>query len=228
MKKSQLNISEAVSTGWGYTKLNYPILIGSFAVLMAIGVAFAIIENIIGAMGAKSTALSVVGVLALATLVETVLRIGVQNLTSIGFTRIQLNILDNQPTKIGQLFHPEDVFWRYLGGSIVYGLIVIGGIILLIVPGVIWAIKYQFALPLIVDKKMGIMEAITKSGQMTKGYKGWLFGLAIVLGLINLAGLLALFIGLLITVPLTAMAQIWVYRQLLANESKTTIAAKTA
>lgn len=49
---------------------------------------------------------------------------------------------------------------------------------------------------------------------MTKGHKGWLFGFAIVLGLLNIAGFLAFGVGLLFTIPITIMAQIYVYRQL--------------
>ncbi len=45
-------------------------------------------------------------------------------------------------------------FLNYLVGSILYGLIVLGGLILLIVPGIIWAIKYSFFGYLIIDRDM--------------------------------------------------------------------------
>ncbi len=222
MNKTPITIKESISAGWQLTKSNYSILLASLAVLIAISIGLSIADNIITASSSNSPATSVIIALLLASLVVTVLRVGIQNLTSIGFTRIQLNILDKKPTKIGQIFNAENLFWRYLGTSIVYALIVIGGFILLIVPGVIWAIKYQFALPLVVDKKMKLSESLTKSGQITKGYKGWLFGLAIVLGLINIAGLLALGVGLLLTVPITVMSQIWVYRKLLNSNGSNT------
>lgn len=219
MNKTPITIKESISAGWQLTKSNYSILLASLAILMAISVGLSIADNIITASSSKSPATSVIIALLLASLVVTVLRVGIQNLTSIGFTRIQLNILDKKATSVSQLFNSENIFWRYLGTSIVYALIVIGGFILLIVPGVVWAIKYQFALPLVVDKKLSLGEAITKSGQITKGYKGWLFGLAIVLGLLNIAGLLALGVGLLLTIPITVMSQIWVYRKLLNSNS---------
>lgn len=222
MNKTPITIKESISAGWQLTKSNYSILLASLAVLIAISIGLSIADNIITASSSNSPATSVIIALLLASLVVTVLRVGIQNLTSIGFTRIQLNILDKKPTNIGQIFNAENLFWRYLGTSIVYALIVIGGLILLIVPGVIWAVKYQFALPLVVDKKMKLSESLTKSGQITKGYKGWLFGLAIVLGLINIAGLLALGVGLLLTVPITVMSQIWVYRKLLNNNGSNT------
>ena len=69
-------------------------------------------------------------------------------------------------------------------------------------------------MPLVVDKKLDITESIRKSGEITQGHKGWLFGFAIVLGLVNIAGALLLLVGLLVTIPLTTMAYIYVYRQL--------------
>lgn len=219
MKKSEPTIASTIQQAWRITLDNYSILIASLGVLFAISLAFAIIQNIISNMQTNGAAGAAIAVLALAALIEAVLRLGVQNLTSIGFTQIQLNVLDKKPSNVGLLFQPQGLFWRYLGGSIVYGLIILGGLILLIVPGIIWGLKYQFALPLIVDKKLTVKEAIHKSGQITMGKKGWLLGFVIVLGLINLAGLLALGLGLLITIPLTLIAHMWVYRQLLQNNN---------
>ncbi len=222
MENSKPTISQAISEGWQLTKSNYPILLGSFAILIGISIAFSIVDNITTVSKNNNPSTTVMLSLALASLVAAILRIGIQNLTSIGFTQIQLNILDKKPTGIGLLFNSENVFWRYLGTSIVYGLIILGGLILLIVPGIIWALKYQFALPLVIDKKMTLSESISKSGQITKGYKGWLLGFALVLGLINIAGFLALGVGLLFTIPLTAMSQIWVYRKLLGVSNSVT------
>lgn len=218
MKTTELTISNTIKQSWRITIDNYAILISSIGVLFAISLGFAIIQNIIAGMQSKGVAGVAVMVLGLASLVEVVLRLGVQNLTSIGFTQLQLNVLDKKPTKVGMLFQPEGLFWRYLGGSIVYGLIVLGGLILLIVPGIVWGLKYQFALPLIVDKKITVKEAIAKSGDITRGKKSWLLGFIIILGLINVVGFLALGFGLLLTIPLTSIAHMWVYRQLLQSK----------
>ena len=88
---------------------------------------------------------------------------------------------------------------------------------MLIVPGVIWAIKYQFFAYLIVDKKMGPWEAIQKSGEMTAGNKGNLFLLGLILALINIAGAICLLVGLFATIPTTMLAIVYVYRKLLGE-----------
>jgi hypothetical protein len=107
--------------------------------------------------------------------------------------------------------HP---FWRYVGGSVLTALIVIGGLILLIVPGIIFALRYMFVSYVIMDKKMRPMEALRESARITYGHKWDLFGFAILLLLLNILGFICLFVGLLVTVPLTWLAMVHAYRTL--------------
>lgn len=219
--KDKLTIADSLSQGWQKTKANLSILISSVLVLALISIVFSTVRNILGNTvktgDLSEPNLSLLVFFSIVSLVIFVVETAVQNLTSIGFTKIQLNILDNKKPKVSDLFKAHGLFWQYLATSILVGLIVLGGLLLLIVPGIIWLLKYQFAMPLVVDKKLDITEAIRTSGEMTKGHKGWLFGLAIVLMLVNIVGALLLLVGLLVTVPLTAMTYIYVYRQLSAN-----------
>ena len=91
------------------------------------------------------------------------------------------------------------------------------GFILLIVPGIIWAIKYQFAQYLVIDKGYKPIEAIKKSGQITKDAKWSLLLLGLLSGLINVLGAIALVVGLFATVPTTMVAKAFVYRKLLEH-----------
>lgn len=236
MKDIPLTLSNALGNGWQKAIKHYWVLFGALALLLAIMLGFNMLDlitNILGSVGRNlddsgggQAALTFVALFL--SLGFTVARYAVQNLTSIGLTRIQLNILDEQKASVGQLFQANGVFWQYLGATILYALIVVGGLLLLIVPGIIWAIKYQFAPMLVVDKKMGPVDALKRSGVITKGHKGWLLGYGIVLFFINLAGLLALLVGLVLTVPWTMMASIWVYRKLETSIETTKTAVATA
>lgn len=219
---NQLTISNAVSTGWQKTKNNYSVLILSFLVLASISAAFSLVRSFpsfVATIAKDSSGIALITFILFAFLSPLlfVAELAINNLTGIGFIKIQLNILDNKKAQVSDLFKANGVYWQYLATSILVGLIVIGGLLLLIVPGIIWLLKYQFAMPLVVDKKLDITEAIRTSGEITKGHKGWLFGFAIVLGLINIAGALLLLVGLLVTIPLTAMAYMSVYRRLAEN-----------
>jgi uncharacterized membrane protein len=93
----------------------------------------------------------------------------------------------------------------------------LGGLILLIIPGIIWAIKFSLCFYFVIDKGLGPIEALKASSRTTMGIKWQLFGFGILCGLINFLGLLCLFIGGFATYPTVLVANVLVYRQLLAQ-----------
>lgn len=75
----------------------------------------------------------------------------------------------------------------------------------------------MFFAGLVVDKGLDPIEALKRSFQITAG-KFWdlLLFVLIMLG-INILGILCLGVGLLITLPLTSLALIYIYRKLEAK-----------
>ena len=140
-----------------------------------------------------------------------------QIIVKMGMIKITLDVADKDEANLNTLFSCTQLLGKFIIGSIVYGLIVMAGFILFIIPGIIWAIKYQFFAYLIIDKNMDPMEAIKKSGEMTAGNKGKLFWLGILFFLINLVGALCLLLGLFATIPTTMVAMAYVYRKLLGE-----------
>ena len=134
-----------------------------------------------------------------------------------GTIKITLDVLDKGETNLKTLFSYSHLLVKFILGAILYGLIVLGGLILLIVPGIIWAIKYQFFAYLIVDKNLSPMKAIKKSGEITAGKKGKLFLLGLLFALINIIGAICLFVGLFVTIPTTMIAWAYVYRKLMGE-----------
>ena len=132
----------------------------------------------------------------------------------IGLINITLKLLDNKKPKYKDLFYYKPIV-NYFLASLLEGLSVIGGFILLIIPGIFFALRLQFTCYLIVDKNLGPVEAVKTSWKITKGNAWNLFFLGILLGLINILGLLCLIVGLFVTVPLTMLATTFVYRKLL-------------
>jgi hypothetical protein len=68
------------------------------------------------------------------------------------------------------------------------------------------SISYSFAIPLVIGQKMEFWPAMETSRKLIGQQWFAMFGFLFVLGLINLAGALACFLGLLITVPFTSCA----------------------
>ena len=139
---------------------------------------------------------------------------------SLGLIKIALRFINNEKGEFSDIFSQYALFFNYLLAGIIYYAIVIIGLILFIIPGIIWGVKYQFFTYFIVDKKAGPIEALKKSAEITKGAKWNLFIFGILLGFINLAGALCFAVGLFITIPITMIAQVFVYRKLLSYIEK--------
>lgn len=133
---------------------------------------------------------------------------------TIGLINISLSFIDTSTGNLKQLYSKTRLLGKYILGNILYGLIVFAGILLLIIPGIIWAIKYQFFGYLIIDQNLKPTQALKTSSQLTQGKKRRLFWLTILLFLFNLLGTLPVFLGLLITIPMSSLVMAHVYRQL--------------
>ena len=128
--------------------------------------------------------------------------------------RIALDVTDGNKATFESIQKVIPLIGKALITQILYGVIVVIGFFLLIIPGFIWAIKYQFAIYFIVDKNMSPFEALEASGKITKGEKWHLFFFGLALGIVVLVGLILLGIGLLVAVPVAIVAPAYVFRQL--------------
>jgi uncharacterized membrane protein len=127
---------------------------------------------------------------------------------------MSLRFVDDERGELVDLFAKIPLIIPYLIASIVVAVIVMVGFILLIIPGIYLALRLQFFGWAIVDKDLGPFAAIQESWEMTQGSAWNLFLLWWLLLFVNVAGMLALGIGLLVTSPLTLVAMAYVYRKL--------------
>jgi len=205
MSEYKIGIKEAISYGWNVMKTNLGYFIGVLLVAVLVNVGLNSIPEIFTEQNAVTGAI---------TLLISLIAVVVGAIIEIGFIKIALKLIDNVKAKVNDLFVHYKYFIKYLIGSVLYGLIVLGGFLLLIVPGIIWTLQFQFYSCLIIDKGMGPIEALKKSSEITKGYKWQLFLLAIALVGINILGMLVFFVGLFATVPTSLIGYIYVYRKL--------------
>lgn len=215
MTSTAFSRKEALRYGWDVLKQNLPLFIGLCLISM-------FVSGMQNALGNPSRGLYF-GVRAL-------LGVGLQLVMLIvhmGWIYIALRLRDNQPTELPDLLAPLPQFLDFLLGMIICGVIVTIGFVLLIVPGVIWAIRYCFVGMLIIDQKLDPLNALRRSAELTAGVKGQLFVFGLCLAGLNLLGAMAFGIGLFVTLPVSAMAAVHVYRKLLARaESQRPIAAE--
>lgn len=132
----------------------------------------------------------------------------------IGYTKMFLMLSRDEKPSAEELFVNWNYLIPYLLGAICYGLAVMGGMILLIVPGIILAIMLQMYIYLIIDKGYGPIVALKRSRVITKGSRWQLFLFGGLLLLLNIAGFLCLLIGAFFTMSISSIAMAYVYDRL--------------
>ena len=130
---------------------------------------------------------------------------------SLGVTRIGLNLISGKEVKVSMLFGEGKKLLRAIGASILFGLMVCLGLILLIVPGIYLAARYGQFLTAIVDRDLGIIEAFNYSSSITANNRLLLFGLWLLSILIIIGGLAACGVGLIFAIPVAWLGLLVAY-----------------
>lgn len=133
-----------------------------------------------------------------------------------GMLRYSIELAKGMRPSFGRVFLPINLFLGYLAVSLILGLVIFAGFVLLIIPGIILMLMFYCAPAAYLDGKAGIMEAFTVSRNITRGNRLTILGLMLAnmfLALVaivvtcGLAGLLtAPFFNLLIAVIYTRCA----------------------
>ncbi len=138
----------------------------------------------------------------------------IEIVVAIGIIQISLNLVDNKPAGISDLRTGYKLIIKYILTAILVSLIVVAGLMLLVIPGIIFAVRLQFAPYLVVDKGLGPVAAVRGSWEMTGGSARRILMLDLVMGLITALGAIVFGVGLLVAAPVSAIAAAFVYRKL--------------
>lgn len=91
-----------------------------------------------------------------------------------------------EPGTVGTYYaRTRDRLGTLLGASLLYGVGVLVGFVLLIVPGLIAVARWALIVPLVVIERLGVGEAFSRSSQLVKGRTGSVLVLVIVANLIT-------------------------------------------
>jgi hypothetical protein len=134
-------------------------------------------------------------------------------LTLVAF-RFALALADEKPLPDFDLRALLAGYLPFLLTEVVVGIIIAGGLILLIVPGIYWGLTYGLAPMVCAARKCGVLDALRESRRITVGRRGTLFWFGLLCIGVNVLGALALGVGLLVTIPTTVIATAHVFRRL--------------
>ena len=95
---------------------------------------------------------------------------------SVGSALFWLNLSRKSNPQINNMFKGFESYGAALGSNLLAGLIIIGGMLLLIIPGIIWGIQYSMINFIIADNpNCGGNEALIRSRKMMYGHKWKMF-----------------------------------------------------
>lgn len=127
---------------------------------------------------------------------------------------------------LGYAFGPR--YWPSIGLGLLTVLIIIGGLILLVIPGIYWAVRLAFTHQRFVADGLGVKDAIRASFADTKGRWWSVFGLALMSLLLIVAGVLALIVGVFVALVLVHQAWVVYWRSVAARPAAPPPAAPRA
>ena len=144
-------------------------------------------------------------------------------LLSMGITAFFLQAHDAiRSVHLGELWHPRPFFF-YLGVRILTGIAIVLGLLLLIVPGIVLALMFLFSSFMVIDRELDPIEAMKESARITYGYRFELLFLLLILLALNVLGVLALGVGLLVSIPVSTLALVHAYRALELKAKKPSV-----
>lgn len=155
------------------------------------------------------------------TLLSGMVPIVIQGSLLLGFHIYCMKKMLNRPADFADLFKGFNYFVPALVASLLISLFTGIGILLCIIPGLVVAAMYKFTYLFILDKRMDFWPAMQASHEIVKkDYIGFTLFL-VVLGLINLLGVLCCLVGIFITIPLSVAAITAAYSDIVGFETST-------
>jgi len=106
--------------------------------------------------------------------------------------------MKDQKFEIKEIFSGfKDKYLNIILANLLTMAIVVAGILMIIIPGIIFACKLAFVPYLVMDKNLDPVEAVKESWRMTKGYGWTIFAMGFVSIFIFFGGLILLLLGVI-------------------------------
>lgn len=234
------SIKQALAFGWTATKKHYALI---FAVLVLSLLVNGALRFLSDAIEYSSSPFN--NALFVSTMIGFIV---IEVIFQIGIIKEALKIARGGGASLKKILTHYDLFWKVIGTQILSGLLIVAAALIFIAPlfslafvfdiqvlipiglilafasSIFVALIFGFSRIVIIDKACTPIESLRISEDITRGVRGELilfFGLLL---LVNLAGLLLLGLGLLVTIPVSFFAVLHVYNVLILSHKKEVLA----
>jgi uncharacterized membrane protein len=139
----------------------------------------------------------------------------------VGFHIVCMKKILNRPTEFGDLFKGFNFFVPALVASLLIGLFSAVGLLLCIVGSLVVGAMYKFTYLFILDKRMDFWPAMQASHAVVKNdYFGFTMFLLLI-GLVDLLGVLCCIVGVLVAMPVGFAAITVAYKEIVGFDQRT-------
>jgi hypothetical protein len=132
----------------------------------------------------------------------------------VGFLRICLALYDGGKPTFADTFRHLALGPKFLASQVLYLLMVVVGLALLVVPGVYLGVRYALVGVCMAAGEANLIRSFQRSAVLSRGTTTYLLAILVTLVVLNVLGASLLGLGLFITVPLSVLTMVAVYRQL--------------
>lgn len=134
--------------------------------------------------------------------------------------QVCLDRLEGRESRFRQTLRDVPLSLNYLAAKALFWLVVGVGLLVGVIPGIYFAIRYQFVVYFIVERRCGPIEAFRLSSQVTRGARWQILSFEALIVLLHGLGASLLGVGVLITIPVAALATAHVFRSLTRSASQ--------
>jgi uncharacterized membrane protein len=136
-----------------------------------------------------------------------------------GYSIAAFRLITGKPFQFSDFFKGFNYFLPLFLAGLASGILVSVGMALLLLPGIYLAVGYMLTTFLVIDHRMEFWQAMETSRKIvTKNWFGF-FVFALALFLVNLLGILALGVGIVVTIPVTSCAAAIAYKEIVGLNS---------
>lgn len=198
-------VGEAIGFGWHKTRAHSALLFQGVLTLFALQVLISIVDKVLGG--------TLQGMLAAFALAVVSVFLGA------GFTIIVLKLAKGEHASYRDILPRGNVVWHFFCASSAVVVVIVLGFILFIIPGIYLLLRFSMVRFAVLELSPSegahsIRNALRHSTKLTEGVKWRLLGFLLVLLGINILGAILLMVGLLVTIPVSALAYAHVYLKL--------------
>ncbi|MDD9348816.1 hypothetical protein [Mumia sp.] len=213
----ELNVGRAISFGWDRFKDNWGVWVG-------VSLVFFVIQAVISGIGSAaqsggddawdSSRWWLAGGFSVVALLFNLAGTLVGWFMQAAQTKGALLETEGRKPGFGDFFQWGEHAGKVILTFLLLGVLTFVGLILCILPGIVFTFFAWYTLWFVMDQGQGPWEALQSSFRLVGNNLGPVFLLALALTGINILGFILCFVGLLVTIPLTLIATGYTYKVL--------------